>query len=530
MKHLFYILIALSALSVQAAEDTYSILYTAADTLPLSLEGRNIGDAKVSKHTFDAATNSGEIIFTGSLTKLNAKAFKKSNLRTIILPASLGSIGDSAFALCPKLSRIVFLSPNVPSLGKDCLDFDNLITIFCPEQQWEQHQSTFKSFVRSGHVKKLEHCIRYTNTYPEKEKVSSTFNEDIVLHTYDAANKKGTIYFADTLFVVGMAAFKNSTSLQTVSLPAHVSVIENNAFENCSSLDNILLPESLIEIQDRAFAGCASLKTMTVPNTVIRLGREVFRDCSGLQKVSLGYSMLHVGANCLYGCSAMDTVICHAVVPPLLYSSYVFKWMKTNAKLFVPKEAIELYQKSDWGKYYSWSEVLPLYDVSLSRILYAGETINLSATVVDSTSKTSSVTWSSSDNNVLEVNSQGRVVAKNLSEQPVEITATLNSTGLKESVSYVVRPKSKPIPVTYNVNVQAVQHGSITVNPQKAQVADEVLIAVIVDAGWQVESVSAVDTKKNQISAYRCLNKKNTYQVMMPASDITITALIVPQL
>ncbi len=530
MKHLFYILLALSALTAQATNNINRILYTAADTLPLNLEGRIIGDVTIAKHTFDAATNSGEIIFTGSLTKLNAKAFINSKLKTIILPASLASVGDSAFALCQKLSRIVFQSPNAPSLGRNCLDFDNLITIFCPEQQWEQYQSTFKSFVRSGHVKKLEHCIRYTNTGPEKEKVSCTFNEDVVLHTYDDVNKKGTIYFADTLFMVGMAAFKNSTSLQTVSLPDHVSVIENNAFEKCTSLDNILLPESLIEIQERAFAECTSLEEINVPNNVIRLGKEVFRGCTDLKKVSLGYSMLQVGANCLYGCSAMDTMICHAVVPPLLYSSYVFKWMKPDAKLFVPKEAIDLYEKSDWGKYYSWEEISSLYDVSLSRILYVGETINLSATVVDSTAKTSSVTWSSSNDNVAEVDNQGRVVAKNLSEQPVEITATLNSTGLKESVSLVVRPKSKPIPVTYNVNVQTVQHGSITVNQLKAQVADEVLITVAADAGWQVESVSVTDTRKTKIPAYRCLNKKNTYQVMMPASDITVTALIVPQL
>lgn len=530
MKHLLHILIALSALSVQAADDACCILYTAADTLQISLEGRNIGDAIVSKHTFDAATNSGEIVFNGLLTKLNEKAFIKSNLKTVILPASLVSIGDSAFALCPKLSRIVFQSPTVPSIGRNCLDFNNLVTVFCPEHKWQEYQNTFKSLVRKGHVKGMEHYIRYTNNNPEKEKVGHSFDADIVLHTYDAVNKKGTIYFADILSVVGMDAFKNSTSLLTVTLPNHLSIIENSAFENCVSLNSVSLPESLIEIHHRAFAGCTALKTMTIPNTVVRLGKEVFRGCSGLQKVSLGYSTLIVETNCFYGCAAMDTIICHAVVPPLLYSSYVFKWMKTNAKLFVPSEAIDLYKNSDWGKYYNWSGVLPLYDVSLSRILYIGDTINLSATVVDSTSRTSTVTWSSSNNNVVEVNNQGRVVAKNLSEQPVVVTATLNSTSLKESVSFVVRPKSQPIPVTYNVNVQAVQHGSITVTPQKAQVADEVLITIAADAGWQVESISVVDTKKNPIPAYRSISRKNTYQVMMPANDITITALITPQL
>lgn len=526
-KHLFYIFLVWSAVTAQAAEDACRILYSTADSLPVSLEGRNIGNVKVSNHKYDPIANCGEILFNGSLTKLNDKAFFSTNLKTIILPASLAVVGDSAFATCPNLRRMVFQSPSAPECSKSSLNFGNLVTLYCPASAWEQYkQSLLGKSIIQGHLKKLEHCIRYTNVYPMKENVGSSFNADIVLHTYDAAKKEGVVYFSDALSVVGMEAFKNCKNLLTVILPDSLFKIESGAFENCKSLYSITIPNSLTEVQNRAFAGCTSLTEISVPNAVTYLGMEAFRGCTGLHKVSLGYSLLEIGANCFYQCEAMDTVICHAVIPPLLYTFYVFKWMKPEAKLFVPEQAIDLYKNSDWSKYYKWSDILPLYDVSLSRILCKNDTIYLAATAVNNKSNQPVIIWTSSNNDVAEVNNQGRVVAKQVSEQPVYITATLDNTGLSESVSFVVRNERELRPVTYAVQTESIEHGSITVNQQKAQVADAVQITVTADAGWQVKSVSVTDTKANPIPAYRNLSRKDCYIVQMPASDIIITALI----
>ncbi len=80
---------------------------------------------------------------------------------------------------------------------------------------------------------------------------------------------------------IGTYAFRNCTSLISVTIPESVTKIEESAFEDCTSLISVTIPESVTYIEDEAFYDCPNLKSVTIPASVTYLGYETFGYCSG---------------------------------------------------------------------------------------------------------------------------------------------------------------------------------------------------------------------------------------------------------
>jgi hypothetical protein len=77
-------------------------------------------------------------------------------------------------------------------------------------------------------------------------------------------------------------AFRNCTSLTSITLPNSVTSIAAEAFMNCSSLTNIILPNNIDSIRDVTFSGCRSLTSITIPASVTSIGDSVFTYCTNL--------------------------------------------------------------------------------------------------------------------------------------------------------------------------------------------------------------------------------------------------------
>jgi serine/threonine protein kinase len=71
-------------------------------------------------------------------------------------------------------------------------------------------------------------------------------------------------------------AFRNLSSLTSVTLPNSIQAIGNMAFEGCTSLSSIDLPNGLTHIGAYAFADCTSLKCVPLPQTVIEVSDSAF--------------------------------------------------------------------------------------------------------------------------------------------------------------------------------------------------------------------------------------------------------------
>lgn len=103
-------------------------------------------------------------------------------------------------------------------------------------------------------------------------------------------------------------AFLSCLSLTSITIPNSVTSIGTHAFSNCSSLTSITIPNSVTSIGQGAFSNCSSLISITIPNSVTSLGSYAFLDCSSLTSITLSNSLPHIGVGTFSGCKALKSL------------------------------------------------------------------------------------------------------------------------------------------------------------------------------------------------------------------------------
>ncbi len=127
-----------------------------------------------------------------------------------------------------------------------------------------------------------------------------------------------SVKFSNEYTTIGMASFRNCTSLKSITLPNEITEIPRAAFYQCKSLSSVIIPdnvtvigkttfwfcESLKEvkfnsklktIEEQAFQGCSSLKTIEFPEGLETIENEAFDSCYGLTKVYIPASVTSIG-------------------------------------------------------------------------------------------------------------------------------------------------------------------------------------------------------------------------------------------
>ncbi len=85
---------------------------------------------------------------------------------------------------------------------------------------------------------------------------------------------------------IGTEAFKNNTTIESVTILGGIRDIEVEAFYGCTSLQELSLPESVESIKMRAFGNCKGLKELVIPKSVYNIGISAFAG-SGLETVKI---------------------------------------------------------------------------------------------------------------------------------------------------------------------------------------------------------------------------------------------------
>ena len=96
-------------------------------------------------------------------------------------------------------------------------------------------------------------------------------------------------------------------SLQTVIITSGES-IGNSAFKDCTSLESITIPDSVVSIGRSAFKDCTSLESITIPDSVVSIDRSAFYDCTSLKSVTIGNGITSIGEDAFYGCSSLVSI------------------------------------------------------------------------------------------------------------------------------------------------------------------------------------------------------------------------------
>ena len=136
-----------------------------------------------------------------------------------------------------------------------------------------------------------------------------------------------------------------------------IKQIAGGAFYECSSLTSVTIGNSVTSIGNRAFYYCTSLTSVTIPNSVTSIGESAFQSCSGLTSVTIPNSVTSIGVEAFYDCIGLTSVTIEAGTPPTLGSGS-FSYTN-NSPIYVPCGTLDAY-KTAWSEYASQIKYEPL--------------------------------------------------------------------------------------------------------------------------------------------------------------------------
>lgn len=164
------------------------------------------------------------------------------NVSSVFIPATVLSIGDSAFIYCDALTTVTFAeNSQLKSIGSGAF--------------WGSEQ-----------------------VYPR-------FKE---------------IKIPDSVETIGNGAFRHCQNLERITLPSALQTLSTVTFYNCTALSEVTFPASLKTIESSAFSGCRNLSEVELPASLKAIQSYVFNGCSALKTVFYDGSLAqwnHITAN-----------------------------------------------------------------------------------------------------------------------------------------------------------------------------------------------------------------------------------------
>jgi hypothetical protein len=177
------------------------------------------------------------------------------------------------------------------------------------------------------------------------------FMEDDIFYKITGPGTVGVTRCSDYLiFYNGDIVIPNTVTHKGVTYT--VTSIEEGAFYNCF-LGDVIIGDSVTTIGDGAFVDCYHMKRVTMGDNVISIGHWAFSRCPNLTSVTIGSAVETIGSGAFDGCTELDTVICKAIVPPVMADSICFSAEAyDNAQLLVPRACKAAYAAADyWYKF-----------------------------------------------------------------------------------------------------------------------------------------------------------------------------------
>lgn len=257
--------------------------------------------------------------------------FEFKYLKQIILPNSIIAIGRGAFLRCTNLS-IIEIPNSVTMIGNEAFSgCANLKNINIPNGVTVIGSSAF-----SG-------CKRLTDIDIPN---GISIIED---YTFSGCASLLNIKIPNSVTTIELGAFKTCNSLKNINIPNSVATIGYGAFQNCTSLTDINISNGVTTIGEQAFYECTSLASINIPNSVTIIKAYAFYGCTNLGVVKIGTGVTDIGLTYLLENPSITEVYCFAMTPPKSYNYDFTGIVKSEAKLYIPKDTYQAYYLSNWG-------------------------------------------------------------------------------------------------------------------------------------------------------------------------------------
>ena len=138
------------------------------------------------------------------------------------------------------------------------------------------------------------------------EFLSVEIRDNVLIRVYP--HNSSEFIIPDNVTSIGDGAFRDCTSLTSITIPDSVTSIGAYAFCNCSNLTSITIPEGITSIGNYTFYGCKSLTSITIPDSVTSIGSDAFSNCSSLTSVTIPDSVTSIRGYAFSGCTSLTSI------------------------------------------------------------------------------------------------------------------------------------------------------------------------------------------------------------------------------
>lgn len=227
-----------------------------------------------------------------NVTIIGVGCFKDRAITSVIIPASVTSIGASAFEGCNSLTTIT-IPESVTSIGASTFEGCNsLITITIPASVTsigaKALESTSLTSVIYGGSESIETMVGKTGSGLEHYVVTSPAPKTLKKY-YPRGMAAGTVTIPNDVKIIDVSAFEGATVLTGIIIGTGVTSIGASAFKS-TGLTSVTIPASVTSIGASAFEKCAELLSVEILGTsaISPLGDDILKECTKLLGIKVG--------------------------------------------------------------------------------------------------------------------------------------------------------------------------------------------------------------------------------------------------
>jgi len=263
------------------------------------------------------------------LTSLGARAFSRSAIKTIALPASLKAIGFSAFFACTSL--VSFASG--ASIGQHAFDECTALQTVTIEEG----ATYISSYAFTG--------CRALQSISLPESLTS-----IDSYAFSKCTKLKTITLSDALTSLGTYAFNGCTALKAITLPDALTSLGTYAFNGCTALEKAEIGMGITSVPQYLFSGCTALKEVKLSPKTTTIQSYAFQNCAGLTELHLPPYLTTIQSDAFSGCTNLKEIYAYMPDVPAIAAS-TFSNYKTST-LYAPGFLFDAYYYDNgWNQF-----------------------------------------------------------------------------------------------------------------------------------------------------------------------------------
>ena len=325
-------------------------------------DSRNACNAIIKTETDELVIGCDNTEIPDDVVTIGANAFYgRSQMTTIVLPASVTSIGSTAFMGCGGVMEMHVNATTPPSLGNGVFGgFPAAvypgIPVYVPCESIAAYQaaagwSSFTNYQESDvficfadpAVKAI--CVAHWDTNGDGQ---LSYAEAAAVRTLNPSGASNSSVFKGNTTITSFDELQYFTGLSVISL---------YAFQNCTALTSVTLPPTVTKIEYEAFMNCGLTGTLTLPDAVTTIEQDAFSECRSLTGLVIGSGVTSIGTYAFYSCTGLESITIEAVNPPALGTYNPFDRVPEGIPVYVPCVSVADYQTynngAPWGGFNS---------------------------------------------------------------------------------------------------------------------------------------------------------------------------------